>query len=281
MKRYFLFGIIIILIAGFLYNPSAQTSKSVDKEELKEEILLFQAVEVGGFQIEEFNINISTFIPNTFLTIEEIESKQKDIMEILNVSKEAIIINMDSSNDFYDQNYFEDLPDTEEAILEQRVEDDQYNEIIRFLPSKDGNMTVIKLLSNHIEGKDETYIMVDIVQNKGYKEIVDTSDQIQNLLEKNENKVEMTINLMGAQQGKLSKSDEKERQKNIFNLLKAKKIEVLEDELFTSITGYSPLISQYINYDEKNVNIQLAMRYSEYEDKTYLWLARPLITTSY
>ncbi|MDI9475442.1 MAG: YwmB family TATA-box binding protein [Bacillota bacterium] len=40
-------------------------------------------------------------------------------------------------------------------------------------------------------------------------------------------------------------------------------------------------MSSHINYGGKDVNIQLAMRYSEYEDKTYLWLATPLIITAY
>lgn len=279
MKRYFLSGFILILFAVLLYNASAQVTKNI---ELQEEMLLLEAVEAGGFQMEEFNINISTFIPDTFLTIEEIETRQKDIMQILNIDEEITIINMDNMHDPYHQDYFEDLSDIgEETILEQRVEDEGYNEVIMFVPSEDGNMTVIKLLSTQIEGELETHIIVDIVQNKGYKEIVDISNQIQDLLNKYQNEVETTINLTGAQLGKLSKVEEKQRQEAVFSFLKAKKIEVLEDELFTSITAHSPLISSCINYGGKSVNIQLAMRYSEYEDKTYLWIATPLIITTY
>ena len=282
MKKYSLLGLVLILSIGFIYNTSAQDVKNKNTKDIQEEMLLLKAAEAGGFQMEEFNINISTFIPDTFLTIQEIEAKQRDIMQILNVDEKVTIINMDNMHDSYRQDYFEDLSDIEEnAVLEQRVEDEGYNEIIMFVPSDDGNMTVIKLLSTQIEEQLETYIVVDIVQNKGYKEIVGICNQIQEFLNKYQNKAETTINLTGTRSGKLSKEEEKQSRKAIFDFLKAKKIEILEDELFTSITAYSPLIGSYIKYGGKNVNIQLAMRYSEYEDKTYLLIATPLITITY
>lgn len=277
-----LLGFILILFIGFLYNTSAQDTKNVD---IQEELLLSEAIEAGGFQMEEFNINISTSIPDTFLTIKEIELIQKDIMKILNVGGKVTIIDLDAMRDSYHphhQDYFEDISGIgEEVILEQRTEDEEYREIITFVPSEDGNMTVIKLLSTQIVEQPETHIMVDIVQNKGYKEIVGTNNQIKDFLDKYQNRVETTINLTGVRPGKLSKTEEKRSQASIFKFLKAKKTEILEDEFFTSITAHSPLIGSCIKYDGKNVNIQLAMRYSEYENKTYLWLATPLITTAY
>lgn len=282
MKKYSLLGLVLILFTGFLYNISAQATKNVDIQGLQEEMLLLEAVEAGGFQMEEFNINISTFIPDTFLTMEEIKSKQKDIMQILNIDEKVTIIDMSNMHDSQHQSDFEELLDTEEEIiLEQKTEDEGYNEVITFIPSEDGNMTVIKLLSNQIEEQPETHIIVDIVQNKGYKGIVGISNQVQKFMEKYQNKVEITINLTGVQSGKLNKAEEKQKQEDILNFLKAKETEVLEDEFFTSITAYSPLISSYITYGGKDVNIQLAMRYSEYEDKTYLWIATPLITIAY
>lgn len=281
MRRYSLFGLIFILLVGLLYNSSAQTAKNVDVQPSQEELLL-KAMETGGFEMEEFNINTSAFIPNTFLTIGEIEKMQRDIKEVLNIKGEVIIVNIDTMYDSGHQDYFEDLSGIEVGtILEQRVEEEGYNEIIMFVPNEDGNMIVVKLLSTQIVGESETYIIVDIVDNKGYKEIVDISNQIENLLKVYGNEVETTINLTGTQLGKLSKIEEKQRQESIFSFLKARKIEVLEEELFTSITAYSPLISSSINYGGKSVNIQLAMRYSEYENKTYLWIANPLITTTY
>ncbi len=279
MKKYLLFGLIIIFFAGFLYNISVQAAKTTGTHE---EILLLEAVETGGFQTEEFNINISTYIPDKLLTIKEIENMREDMMKIFDVDKEITIIDRDDMNNPHSPNYLECLPDTEdEIILEQRTEDEGYNEVITFIPCEDGNMTVIKMLSTQIEERAETYIAVDITRNKGYKRVVGICNQIQEYLNKYENKVETAINITGAQQGRLGNAEEKQGQKAVFDFLKAKKVEVLEDEHLTSITAYSPLISSHISYGGKNVNIQLAMRYSEYEDKTYLWIATPLITVTY
>ena len=282
MRRYSLLGLIFILLVGILYNSSAQPVKNIDADLLQEESLLLQAIEIGGFQMEEFNINKSGFIPNTFLTMEELEEKQIEIMDALNINGEVVRINMDEVKEYGHKDYFEDPLDIEaETILEQRVEDEGYNEIITFVPNEEGNVTVIKLLSTQIVGESETYIIVDIVENKRYKEIVDISNQVENILEKYASEIQTTINLTGAHLGMLTKAEENQKQEEIFSFLEAKRIEVLEDELFTSITAYSPLISSSINYGGRSVNLQLAMRYSEYEDKTYLWIANPLITTAY
>lgn len=287
MRKYSLIGLILTLSIGILYNTSAQQAarniSGQQDQKFQEEILLLDAIQLDGFKAEEFNINTYVTIPHMFLTMEELEEKQGEIMEVLGVNRERVIVNMDNMYDPRHQDMFEDLLEIEEEIiLEQRVEDEGHNEIILFIPNDEGNMTVVKLLSTQIVGYNtETHIIVDIVQNKGYKYIVEISNQIEKLLNRYGEKVETTINLRGVQPGRFSKRQEKEIQENIFGFLGAKEVEVLEDESFTSITAYSPLISHYIKYDGKSVNLQLAMRYSQYEDKTYLWIGTPLITTTY
>lgn len=282
MKKNSLFGLIFIILAGILYNASAQPIKNIGIDIVAEEELLMEAIEASGFQMEEFNINKSVFAKDLFLSIEELEEKRNNILDTLNIQGEIVPINIDKIYNNYQGNYFEDLLDiSSDVILEQRIEDEGYNEIIVFIPNEAGNVTLIKLLSTQIVGESETYIIIDIIQNKGYKEIVTISNKIEDILQQYGNKVETTINITGVHLGKLTKAEEKQSQESVFNFLEAKKIEVLENELLTSITAYSPLISSYINYGNNKVNLQLAMRYSEYEDKTYLWIANPLITTTY
>jgi hypothetical protein len=155
LKKHFLLGLlglILILFISFLYNTSAQDIRNIDIQEKmsflktvvyrpflspstdkQEEMLLLKAVEAGGFQMEEFNINISTFIPDTFLTTKEMEAIQEDIMRILNINKKITVIDMDSMRDSYYppyQNYFEDISDIgEETILDN--EDGWYIQLPR------------------------------------------------------------------------------------------------------------------------------------------------------
>lgn len=286
MKKYSLIGLIISLLIGILYRgPGQEAIKNInmgEKEVFQEEILFLQAMEKAGFRPEELNINISLSLENRLLSMEKMEMIKGEIMETLGVERQVVIVNMDNMYDPHYQNIFEDsLELEEEIILEQRVEDEGHREIINFIPTDEGNMMVVKLVSSKIVGDSETNIIVDIVQNKGYKYIVETSNQVEELLKKYGENIETTINLTGGQAGRLGKDQEREIQDLIFKLLKAKRLEVLEDEDFTSITAHSPLIGTYIEYGGKKVNLQLAIRYSQYEDKTYLWLGTPLITISY
>lgn len=280
MRKHSLIGLIFILLVGLLYNSYAQSSKDINLDSIEDEQLLMEAIKVDGFQMEELNTHTSTLIPNTFLTIEELEKKQKQILGALNIEGEIEIINMDSMSNY--QDFFEDPLDVEaETILQQRVESDEYNEILTIVPNEEGNVTLIKLLSTKIMGKSETHIILDITKNKGYKEIVDVNDKVRNILKEYGSQVETTINLSSAYEGKLTKDKQRQIQNQVFDFLNADKLEVLEEENFTSITGYSELINSYINYGGKDVNLQLAMRYSKYEDKTYLLIGNPLITTTY
>ena len=61
----------------------------------------------------------------------------------------------------------------------------------------------------------------------------------------------------------------------------AKRIEGIKDRNYISVSAYSPYIQEFIQVRGKRVNLNLAARYNSYEDKTYIWLATPVITTEY
>lgn len=67
----------------------------------------------------------------------------------------------------------------------------------------------------------------------------------------------------------------------VFNGSKARTVDGIREENLLSVTAYSPSIGDYITVGDKRVNLNLAVRYSAYEDRTYIWLATPLITTEY
>lgn len=280
MKKHSLMGLIFIMFVGLLYNSSAQSTKNISTDSIEDVHLLMEAINVDEFQIEELSTHTSTLILDTFLTSEELEKKQKQILDALKIEGETVIIDMDSISNY--QDFSEDPLDVDtETILQQKVEEDGYNEISTIIPNEEGNVTLIKLLSSQIEGDSETHIILDITKNKGYKEIVDINEKIKNILNQYGSQVETTINLTSGYKGKLTKNEEKKILDQVFASLNADKLEILEEENFTSITGYSPQISSYISYGGKDVNLQLAMRYSKYEEKTYLLIGNPLITRTY
>jgi hypothetical protein len=52
------------------------------------------------------------------------------------------------------------------------------------------------------------------------------------------------------------------------------------DEVY-SVVGYTKKIREYIYSGKQKININLALRYNSYQDKTYLYLATPVITAEF
>lgn len=87
--------------------------------------------------------------------------------------------------------------------------------------------------------------------------------------------------LTGNVNGKLNNEQMNDICKNIFMVSEAKKVEGLKYDGLISVSAYSPLIGDSIKVNERRVNLNLAIRYNSYENKTYIWLATPIITTEY
>lgn len=58
-------------------------------------------------------------------------------------------------------------------------------------------------------------------------------------------------------------------------------IEGLEDEEMISLTAYTPRLGSYLTADEDRFNLNLAVRYDSYLDKTVLWAGFPIIHDTY
>lgn len=62
---------------------------------------------------------------------------------------------------------------------------------------------------------------------------------------------------------------------------KAKKVNGMSEKNLISVSAYSPLIDNNIEIEGRKINMNLALRYNAFEDKTYIWLATPVITIEY
>lgn len=67
----------------------------------------------------------------------------------------------------------------------------------------------------------------------------------------------------------------------IFESVHASKVEGIRDMGLISVSAYTPDIGRSVEVNGSRINLNLAIRYNSYEDKTYIWLATPVITTEY
>ena len=67
----------------------------------------------------------------------------------------------------------------------------------------------------------------------------------------------------------------------IFAVAGARKVEGIREGSLISVSAFSSAIRETVNDNGNKVNLNLAIRYNSYENKTYIWLATPVITTEY
>ncbi len=87
--------------------------------------------------------------------------------------------------------------------------------------------------------------------------------------------------LIGTIEGKDSKEKLSEDMNRVIRGINGKIISEFEDDMILSYTIFTPRIEKILTINEKKINLNLAIRYNEYEDVTYLWIGTPIITIGY
>lgn len=131
------------------------------------------------------------------------------------------------------------------------------------------------------EGKGETYAVIDVSIDGDYNELANEKKVIEALFDGKGNAPKTYSCIIGTYKGKLTESQMRGKTQTILKAIKANKVEGLENDEMTSISAFSGKISSFIVSNDKKVNVQVAMRYSSYDDKTYIWIASPLIPVEY
>ncbi len=276
MKRALVIAIILSFALGALNSSAVDIKKSAASRTMEENVII-EAFEATGFDFMEGNINTILYLEETFLEMKEMEVIQKELLRKLEISGKEVII---ENQEYYEPLFFEE-DFSEDSIYIHKNTDIGYNQITASVVGKEGESIVVIVYSINLDGDKESHIIIDIVKNKGYKDIVEKNYQNKAILEVYGNRIESTIGIVGYRSGKLSNTEVQRAIKAITRTAMARKVDEIADKTYYSTTMYSPLITQNIQYLNKTVNLQAASRYSEYDDKTYLWIATPLITYTY
>ncbi len=129
-----------------------------------------------------------------------------------------------------------------------------------------------------ITNKTGTHIIINVMDNHLFEDIPIITQKIKDFYRSINAIPSIYTTLTGAFPGQLSKVQRKSIIENLVNGLEARDIQTMEDLQLISIAGYSPLID---TAPMDKINFQVASRYNEYRDKTYLWIGTPVITIEY
>ncbi|MGL4911459.1 MAG: YwmB family TATA-box binding protein [Romboutsia sp.] len=152
------------------------------------------------------------------------------------------------------------------------------NQIYAEIKTEEKNISIICIKKN----QTESYIIVDILENKVYKSIVDIYTILEETLKKHTHKVDINTCISGEYTKKLQINKYDDILDEILYNMNAEEIDRVEEENFMSVTAYSKILHEnYLEYLGNKINLNIGMRYSEDEDKTLIYIATPIIKLDY
>ena len=124
-------------------------------------------------------------------------------------------------------------------------------------------------------------VSINVINRMATHDINDTVNIIKERFKSFKLKPKVNTCIIGCFDGKLDYEEMNSISENILKDAKAKKIDSIYDNNLISISAYSPYIDNNIEVNGKKINMNIALRYNGYEDKTYIWLGTPVITIEY
>ena len=239
-------GLYILILCNLILIPFYSSKAAPLQSGIQE------AFEQSGANFKEVNINAHAAIENQFIDMQKATQWCWQIAEQLKI---------------------------ENGQLESNVEQD-YTQVWVTGKVKGGSTVTIQVQSQQHEKHQETHVMIDYYEDHRMLELNSLTESFNDLL-KPYGKTNVTTCLVGTFEGNLEETQRDEVLKPLMKSLEVKEVEGYKEGNIISIAGYSEKIKEWINYGGNRVNINVAMRYNDYENKTFLWVATPLITIGY
>ncbi len=249
MKKRILLLLVCALLTVGSFDAAANPIRTLTEEEA-----LITSFESTGAEVLESTISCWTKLNDKFLTINQIDAAMDRIIERINPDKATASKNVESG--------------------------DHLNKIALY--GLKGNRAYNIAIESVKQGTGgETYIVIDVSMDKSYKDLMTERQNITNAVQVDESSINFSSCIIGTYKGKLEERDADKKSRIALQSINAKKVEGIEDRELKSISAFSSSVDSYIMSDQARVNVQLAIRYSSYDDKTYIWIGTPLIPMGY
>lgn len=262
MKKIILFAIILSLLIPAFTMAS--------KKHSEEDVLLGILKELNG-EFLEGDLNMGGVILDEFIYKEDIELIGKEIKNSLGILGEEVDINRDIT-DLEGQNY------SKEVIYEEG-----FNQMAIY--GYDENLNPITIIISSYLGPDfnngETTLFINLIKREKNFIINGIIEKVESIFNKFNKPVEITTCIIGRIEGKLEEDNLEKNATKAIKKFRGKVVEEYFDESLLSYTAYTTLIESSIFSGKKKVNLNLAIRYNEDDNETYIWIGTPIITTGY
>ncbi|GMB01337.1 YwmB family TATA-box binding protein [Pelosinus sp. IPA-1] len=219
---------------------------------------LSQAMEATGAHVNEYSINAWVKLPDEKMNDNQLQEMVEKIMEQLGVNAE-------------DYQLTQQQRGTHRTVQAEAIRPKWHTFVAAQVVPKQGDSSQM-----------ETYLVVNM------ESIVNENTSIQQLQRKisdsiKKNGVSPKINtcLIGWLDGKLVDGEQQRVLEKAFMAIDGVIIDKLKVENFLSYTGFSSIAGEWLQVGDKKVNINIATRYSQYDNRTYVIIGSPIITKEY
>jgi len=245
--------ILLLLVCGLISIGSFDAAAYPVRPYTEEEALV-TAFESSGADILESTISCWVKINDEFLGLKQLEAEMQRIVSVINPERASVIKSFESG--------------------------DRLNKMVLSC-TKANKAYIISVESVKQETAGETYVLLDVSMDRSCKGLSAERQVIVDALQVDEDLINFSSCIIGTYDGKLEEKDVDKKSAMALRAINAKKVEGIENEEFRSISAFSANVKGYVASGPARVNVQLAARYSSYDDKTYIWIGTPLIPAGY
>jgi len=127
--------------------------------------------------------------------------------------------------------------------------------------------------------KDNYSIYVNINTSDNSLELQNSITDLEKILNAQNLKYEVTLSIKGTKLGKLNKDEIFNIKELLMTKCNANLVSEFDEDGIYSCTAFSKDMGRFVRIGGKKVNLNIAVRYSDTDDKTYIYLATPVIRT--
>ena len=246
-KQLILWGIILSLSIPIL-------GLGVEKTEEKD--LLMGIIDEMGAEFLEGVIDAGGTILDRFIDMDEMVEIGYSIKSQLELEENC---------------YVEDIEDY--GFIQLTIQgSDSYNNFV----------TIILSSYEDVEkGGGETSLFINFIKREQFVEFNDIIKEAENIFEQYDRPVDITTCIIGTFDQDFNPEEKEKEVLKATKAIKGKIVEQYVEDDILSFSIFTPYIEKYIYTGSRKMNLNIAIRFNEYEDKTYIWIGTPIITIGY
>ena len=150
----------------------------------------------------------------------------------------------------------------------------------RFAELQSGGRLRLLLQRMEQEGASVVHLLITVNQEGEAQQLSVLAGRFPSLLGQDAQNANMSFCLTGHLDGELT-PEEMEELVSLLPVISEGALQSINDGKMISVTGYTPDLGDYLKAENLRINLNLAMRYDEYLDKTVIWAGTPLISRYY